>query len=118
LHAAAVAVDAESANDMRAVLTGVYASPVGCLCTYDNVSTPGQIAPSIHQPATAYGNTYNYFDPDNFFALTALMASGDPFLIDQTRAVIERSGAFLHPGSGQVPHHFEVCINPRLAELV
>ena len=74
MHAAAVAVDAESANDMRAVLTGVYASPVGCLCTYDNVSTPGQIAPSIHQPATAYGNTYNYFDPDNFFALTALMA--------------------------------------------
>jgi hypothetical protein len=37
---------------------GVYASPVGCLCTYDNLVQRGmrvaQIAPSIHHPSTAY----------------------------------------------------------------
>eukprot|EP00048_Salpingoeca_helianthica_P022441 m.18288 g.18288 ORF g.18288 m.18288 type:complete len:773 (-) comp7326_c0_seq2:38-2356(-) len=96
--------------DLRALLAGVYASPVGCLCTYDNLVEKGmrvaQIAPSIHHPVTAYGNTYNYFDPDNWIGLTAMMYSGDFYLIEQARLVLERSGSFLLP-SGQLPHHFE-----------
>ena len=39
--------------------------------------------------------TYNYFDPDNFFSMSALIYSGEPFLQEQARTVIERSGAWL-----------------------
>ncbi len=84
---------------------GIYANPVGCLNGYFP-ETPGQIAPSIHQPDTAYGDTYNYFDPDSFFSLSAIMYSGLPYLLEQARTVIERTGAFILP-SGQLPHHFQ-----------
>jgi hypothetical protein len=35
-----------------------------------------------------------------------MMYSGNPYLQEQARVVIERSGSFLNP-SGQLPHHFE-----------
>lgn len=53
-----------------------------------------------------YNDTYNYFDPDNFIGLTAMLYSGDEFLQNQARTVIERSGSFLKPENGQLPHHF------------
>ena len=98
----------------------------GCLCTFPNApSCPGlegkhlklgQIATTVARPDRGYGGTYNYFDPDNFFSMTALIYSGEPFLQEQARTVIERSGSFLCIGDigkthkctyGQLPHHFE-----------
>ena len=47
----------------------------------------------------------SYFDPDNYISTSALLWSGDPFLQEQVRIVVERSGAFLTE-DGQLPHHF------------
>jgi hypothetical protein len=91
-------------EDLRALLTGIYASPVGALTTYD-AALPGQIATTIHRPDTGYANTFNYFDPDSYFSLSAMLFSGEVYLQEQCRAVIERSGDFLL-ASGQLPHHF------------
>jgi len=89
------------ADDLEALLTGVYGSSPGCLCTYHNEVVPGkrvaQIATTIARPDRGYSGTYNYFDPDNFISLSALLYSGDAFLQQQARAVVERSGAFLKP---------------------
>jgi hypothetical protein len=120
-------------DDLAAILTGIYGTAPGCLCTFPNApACPriegkhlklGQIATTVARSARGTGadkprgyfGTYNYFDPDNFFSMTALIYSGDPFLQEQARTVIERSGAFLCVGqvqqvqnctTGQLPHHF------------
>eukprot|EP00043_Microstomoeca_roanoka_P000963 m.30236 g.30236 ORF g.30236 m.30236 type:complete len:789 (+) comp10587_c0_seq1:120-2486(+) len=97
-------------QDLEAYLTGAYGSSPGCLCTYPNEVVQGkqvaQIATTIARPDRGYANTYNYFDPDNFISLSSILYSGDPYLQEQARLVIERSGAFLKP-NGQLPHHFE-----------
>jgi hypothetical protein len=96
-------------RDLEALLTGIYGSAVGPLCTFPNRVTPGmhvaQIATTIARPDRGYQGNYNFFDPDNFLSLSALIYSGDPYLQQQARLVIERSGAFLKP-NGQLPHHF------------
>ena len=112
-------------DDLAAIMTGIYGSSPGCLCTFPNSPAcpklegqhekVGQIATTIARPSRGYGGTYNYFDPDNFFSMTALIYSGDKFLQEQARTVIERSGEFLCIGQvqkthkctyGQLPHHF------------
>ena len=112
-------------DDLAAIMTGIYGSAPGCLCTFPNAPAcpglegkreqVGQIATTVARPSRGYGGTYNYFDPDNFFSMTALIYSGDPFLQEQARTVIERSGKFLCIGQvqkthkctyGQLPHHF------------
>ena len=60
-----------------------------------------QIATTIAGPGRGYAGTYNYFDPDNFISLSAMIYSGNRYLQEQARAVVERSGAFLNP-NGQV----------------
>lgn len=96
--------------DVWALMTGVYASPVGCLCTHVNEVLPGQnvaqIATSIAHPQRGYWNNYNFFDPDNFLSSSAMLASGDPYLYHQVKQVLLRSGNFMLP-TGQLPHHFE-----------
>lgn len=105
-------------RDLEAYMTGIYGSPVGCLCTYDNEVKAGvrvaQIATTIARPDRGYGGTYNYFDPDNFIGLSAMIYSNNPYLQDQARLVIERSGAFLKP-NGQLPHHFKEDVPQYLA---
>ena len=52
-------------RDLEALLTGVYGSSPGCLCTFDNEVKDGervaQIATTIARPDRGYGGTYNYF---------------------------------------------------------
>lgn len=112
-------------RDLAAVMAGIYGSAPGCLCTFPNSpACPGmqgkgekygQIATTIARAGRGYAGTYNYFDPDNFFSMTALIYSGEPFLLEQARTVIERSGSWLCIGAveknqtctyGQLPHHF------------
>eukprot|EP00759_Apiculatamorpha_spiralis_P004357 PhF_6_TR12594/c0_g1_i1/m.19846 len=95
--------------DIQTILTGIYASPVGNLFTHDNAVATGyrvaQIATTIHRPDVGYSGTYNYFDPDNYLSTFALLSSGDSYIHDQVRHVLERSGAYIND-KGQLPHHF------------
>jgi hypothetical protein len=58
---------------------------------------------------------YNFFDPDCYLALQALLLTASPYFFDQVRQVIERSGDHMCPNSrvhstactpNQIPHHF------------
>ena len=79
-------------DDVHALLTGVYASPAGCLCTHNNAVAEGeqvaQMATTIATPSRGYEGTYNYFDPDNYLNTAALLWSGDPFLAEQVRSCV------------------------------
>lgn len=77
--------------DMQTFLTGIYASPVGCLQSYYS-GQDGTIAPTISHPDVGYSPDTNFFDPDNFIALSAMMYSGDDYILGQVRAVIEKTG--------------------------
>eukprot|EP01065_Artemidia_motanka_P009197 TRINITY_DN14698_c0_g1_i1.p1 TRINITY_DN14698_c0_g1~~TRINITY_DN14698_c0_g1_i1.p1 ORF type:complete len:961 (+),score=323.32 TRINITY_DN14698_c0_g1_i1:61-2883(+) len=95
--------------DLQALLTGVYASPVGQLCTHDNGVAKGkrvgQMATTIARPSYGYSDNYNFFDPDNYISTAALLYSGDSYLQQQVRTVLERNGDFIND-KGQLPHHF------------
>jgi hypothetical protein len=67
---------------------------------------PGSAYPTLATPGRSYGNGNSFFDPDSWEIVRGLLYSGDRYLQDQARQVIERSGAAMLP-SGQVPHHFE-----------
>lgn len=100
-----------NADDLESFMIGIYANAVPCLCTYPNEVTQGahvaQIATTLrHGKSRGYQGTYNYFDPDNFFSLSAMLYSGDPYLQNQVRMVIERTGTFMKTENGQLPHHF------------
>eukprot|EP01061_Rhynchopus_euleeides_P007526 TRINITY_DN16566_c0_g1_i1.p1 TRINITY_DN16566_c0_g1~~TRINITY_DN16566_c0_g1_i1.p1 ORF type:complete len:790 (+),score=330.31 TRINITY_DN16566_c0_g1_i1:86-2455(+) len=96
--------------DYIALMTGVYASPVGNLCTHPNevVSgmTLGQIATSLASPVRGYEGGYNFFDPDNYLALTAIMYAADADLLAEVKKVFMRSADFMDSSTGQLPHHF------------
>lgn len=62
---------------------------------------------SVIVTGRGYNHTYNYFDPDNFLSLSAILFSGDTYLQNQARLVIERTGAFIKSENGQLPHHFD-----------
>lgn len=99
---------------LRAMLTGIYGSPVGQLCTHDNGVVKGsrvaQMATTIARPGYGYSGDYSFFDPDNYLSTSALLFSGDTYLQEQVRSVLERNGDFIND-KGQLPHHF-VDIKP------
>ena len=61
-----------SITDLTTYLTGIYASPAGCLKSYYEL-WDGTIAPTIAHPDTGYSPDTNFFDPDNFISLSALL---------------------------------------------
>lgn len=77
-------------NDLRTFLTGIYGSPAGCLQGYYE-NHQGTIAPTISHPDVGYSPDTNFFDPDNFISLSALIYSGDRFLLQEARRVLERT---------------------------
>lgn len=98
------------AVNLQAMLTGIYGSPVGQLCTHDGCVVSGervaQMATTIARPTYGYQGNYNFFDPDNYISTAALLFSGDPYLQEQVRTVLERNGDFINE-KGQLPHHFQ-----------
>jgi hypothetical protein len=74
-------------DQLRAYLTGAYASPAGCLQSYYGLQF-GTIAPTIAHPDVGYSPDTNFFDPDNFISLSALLYSGDPYFIRQVRLLL------------------------------
>jgi hypothetical protein len=98
------------ANDYEALMVGIWATAVGCLTTTKNAVVDGQrfamTSPTLAAPVRGYSGFGSFFDPDSFFALSALLISGDLYLVDQVREVLQFSAS--HQGSrGQLPHHFE-----------
>ena len=77
-------------DQLRAYLTGIYASPVGCLQSYYDKQF-GTIAPTISHPEVGYAPDTNFFDPDNFISLSAMLYSGDAYLTRQVRDVLMRT---------------------------
>jgi hypothetical protein len=99
-------------TDIRTFMTGIYGSPAGCLQGYYE-NHEGTIAPTISHPDVGYSPDTNFFDPDNFIALSALMYSGDAFLLEETRRVLERtSNTMCGIGSEQVDAY---CNGPRMS---
>eukprot|EP01120_Amphizonella_sp_Union-15-10_P015804 TRINITY_DN8197_c0_g1_i1.p1 TRINITY_DN8197_c0_g1~~TRINITY_DN8197_c0_g1_i1.p1 ORF type:complete len:770 (-),score=131.23 TRINITY_DN8197_c0_g1_i1:4-2313(-) len=92
---------------VQAIYTGVYASPAGALVSY---LLPGQISPTIAHPQHAYQDLYNFYDPDSWLSISSFMYSGDAYLFNEARKLLERSAGSMLP-SGQIPHHFDV-LNP------
>jgi len=88
--------------DLRAIYTAIYGSSAGALDTYH---LPGEVATTLAAPWRGYPHDYNFFDPDTWMTVSALVYSGDPYLQHQARTLIETSGARIRP-DGQVPHHF------------
>jgi len=88
--------------DLRALYTAIYGSSAGALDTYH---LPGEVATTLAAPWRGYPHDYNFFDPDTWMTVSALVYSGDPYLQRQARTLIETSGARIRP-DGQVPHHF------------
>ena len=84
------AVYSEDFDVLRSRLTGIYASPAGCLQSY-YANRIGTIAPTIAAPEVGYSPDTNFFDPDNFISLSALLYSGDSYLVRQVREVLLRT---------------------------
>jgi len=97
-------LDTSNLNDIRAMLTSIYGTSSGTLMSF-NMTTPGEIGVTISHPQQSYSNLFNFFDPDSYFSISAFMYSGDRYLFNEARKIIERSEAAMLP-SGQIPHHF------------
>ncbi len=89
-------------DDLRAIYTATYGTTVGALDTY---ALPGETGVTIAHPARAYDPGHNFYDPDTWMTVSSLVYSGDPYLQNEARKLIETSGAKMLP-SGQIPHHF------------
>jgi hypothetical protein len=80
------------------------------------------LSPAPHAPAAArctrghsFGCNLDHLPTaDNFISLASLIYSGNTYLQQQARLVLERSGDFLKP-NGQLPHHFEKDVPTYLA---
>lgn len=100
-------------DDARAIATGVYGSPMAALHSYD-YSPETRIAPCIDSDGgVCYGGMYNFYDPDTFISISAMIQSYDTLVMDAARGLIETNGRFLCDGSrpgvcelGQMMHHF------------
>ena len=101
---------AEMQKDFVAFMTGIYASPVGNLCTHVNEvaqgETVGQIATTIATPQRGYSGNYNFFDPDNYLSISAMLFSGNPIVQAETLKILKRNGDYIN-AQGQMPHHFQ-----------
>lgn len=79
-------------EDTASYLTGIYASAAGCLQSYYS-DQQGIAAPTVAHPDTGYSPDSNFFDPDNFLTLSALLYSGDRYLLQQVEEVLLRTAS-------------------------
>jgi hypothetical protein len=91
------------AREMAAYWTATYGSAAGVLGSYFE---PGSAYPTLAHPRRAYGDAFDFFDPDAWETVTTLAYSGDPLLQAEARSILERSEA-AQRSDGQIPHHFE-----------
>jgi hypothetical protein len=90
-------------QNLRTHLLGIYPSAVGCLQSY-YANQSGIVAPTISHPDVGYSPDTNFFDPDNFMTMSAMLYSGDSYLAAQVRKVLERTASTMCGlGSNQDP---------------
>ncbi|KAL0490443.1 4-hydroxy-tetrahydrodipicolinate reductase [Acrasis kona] len=88
---------------LRALYTAVYASPAGALVSYQFPS--GVISPTVAYPNRGYWPLFNFYDPDSWFSISAMMYVSDPYINNECRKMLETSAKLVQP-DGQLPHHF------------
>jgi len=93
--------DPMSFHDLRTIYTAIYGSAAGVLGSFKH---DGSAYPTLATPQWPYGNLFTFFDPDSWSTVNTLSFSGDPYLQDQARRIVELAGS--HIKAGQVPHHF------------
>ena len=88
-------------RDLSTLYTAIYGSAAGVLGSFQH---DGSAYPTLATPRRPYGPLYTFFDPDSWATVNALSFSGDPYLQDQARRIVELAAT--HIKDGQVPHHF------------
>ena len=90
-------------SNLRTIYTAVYGSAAGCLGSY---LRSGSAYPTLASPTRAYGENYTFFDPDAWSTVATLSFSGDPYLENEARKILELSESTMNT-NGQIPHHFD-----------
>jgi hypothetical protein len=88
-------------RDLATLYTTIYGSAAGVLGTFNH---DGRAYPTLATPKWAYGHLYTFFDPDSWSTVNTLSFSGDPYLQEQARHIVELAGSNIN--HGQIPHHF------------
>ena len=88
-------------EDLRTFYSEIYGSAAGVLGTFKNT---GSAYPILVFPGGPYGNMYTFFDPDSRSTVSTLSFSGDVYLQNQARVIIELAEQNMR--NGQFPHHF------------
>lgn len=90
-----------SLRDLQTFYTAIYGSAAGVLGGFMH---DGSAYPTLATPKYPYGNLYTFFDPDSWSTVNTLSFSGNPYLQEQARRIVDLAAA--HINHGQVPHHF------------
>ena len=88
-------------RDLQTFYTAIYGSAAGVLGSFEH---DGSAYPTLATPKRPYGNLYTFFDPDSWSTVNTLSFSGNPYLQEQARRILELAEHYLN--HGQVPHHF------------
>jgi len=88
-------------RNLRTLYTAIYGNAAGALGTF---KFDGSAYPTLAAPGRAYGDLYTFFDPDAWNTVATLSFSGDPYLQEQARRIVELDA--IHMRHGQIPHHF------------
>jgi Bacterial alpha-L-rhamnosidase 6 hairpin glycosidase domain len=88
-------------RDLRTLYTAIYGSAAGVLGSF---KYDGSAYPTLQFPKRPYGDLFTFFDPDSWSTVATLSFSGDPYLQNQARRIVELAAANLR--DGQIPHHF------------
>lgn len=90
-----------SFRDLRTFYTSIYGSAAGVLGSFMH---DGSAYPTLATPKYPYGNLFTFFDPDSWSTVNTLSFSGNPYLQEEARRIVELAAS--HISHGQVPHHF------------
>ncbi len=88
-------------EDLRTFYSAIYGSAAGVLDTFNNT---GSAYPVLVFPGGPYGDMYTFFDPDSRSTVSTLSFSGDVYLQNQAREILELAERNMK--KGQIPHHF------------
>lgn len=95
-------------------LAAVYGTSVSALVSKEH-SPLGMMAACIAHPERCYPDTWNYFDPDAYFEVAALVHAGDDLLDAEARKILLTAAAMQCNATlvqagvclpGQLGHHF------------
>ncbi|CAN5347937.1 hypothetical protein BH11ACT4_BH11ACT4_16300 [soil metagenome] len=92
-----------SLADAQTHFTAAYATSATTLGGY---LITGSAYPTIAMPDRTYWSLHTFFDPDAWSTVGCLASSGDPYLEQEAKRVLDRALDGITE-SGQIPHHFD-----------